>query len=116
MKKSRSQKKPEYQLKIARERIAILFKEAEKILKEEPIENNRKNNIKIANRYVRLARKIGMRYNIRIPRNLKIKTCKHCYAYFKPGLTCKWSLKKGTINIKCFNCGKIIHYPYKQRK
>jgi len=50
-------KKPEWQSKIARERIEILFKIAERKLEGHP-ERSR--------RYIELARKIGLRYNIRL--------------------------------------------------
>ena len=96
--------KPEYQLKIARERIQILFGEAEKSAKEEP---------QLAKRYIQLARKIGMRYNVRIPRDLKRKFCKHCHAFLRFGVNARLKLKNGVVTIKCFSCNKTTHYPYK---
>lgn len=92
--------------KIARERIQILFEEAEKAAKQ--------GKFKFANRYVELARKIGMRYNVRIPRELKRKFCKYCHAYLYPGKTCKVRInsEKKVVKIKCFSCNKTIHYPY----
>jgi len=95
--------KPEYQLKIARERINILFDEARKTAKEDP---------ELACRYVKLAKRIGMRYNIRLGR-LRRKFCRHCYSYFLPGVNCSQRLKNKKITIKCFSCNKTIHYPYK---
>ena len=59
--------KPEEQIKIAKERIAILFKEADK----EP---------DMAKRYMKLAKKIGMRYNVRLG-SLKRRFCKECHSY-----------------------------------
>jgi len=98
--------KPESQIRIAKERIDILFKEAEKTAKERP---------DLAKRYVRLAKKIGMRYNIRLGK-LKRRFCKHCFSYFVPGVTCSQRLRKGKVTIKCFSCNKTIRYPYKTRK
>lgn len=94
-------RKPEYQLKIARERISILFDEAEKMAKEDKA---------LARRYVQLARKIGMRYNVRLPRELKRKYCKYCKNLL---LDSQHRLKKGILVIKCKSCGRIIRYPYK---
>ncbi|MEM5829470.1 MAG: ribonuclease P protein component 4 [Candidatus Aenigmatarchaeota archaeon] len=91
-------KKPEWQRKIARERIQILFNLAEKELKEHP-ERSR--------RYVELARKIGLRYNIRFPRELKRKFCKNCNILLKPGVTCTVRIQNKMISIKCKNCNKI---------
>jgi len=95
---------PELQKKIAKERIDILFKEAGSIAKEEPA---------LAKRYMKLAKKIGMRYNIRLGK-LKRRFCKHCYAYFLPGVNCSQRLKNKKITIKCFTCNKTIRYPYKK--
>ncbi|RLI96811.1 MAG: ribonuclease P [Candidatus Aenigmatarchaeota archaeon] len=103
VKDSRRQK-PAWQQKIARERIAILFKEAEKQAKA--------GNLDLSNRYVQLARKIGMRYQIKIAKPLKRKFCKYCYSYLYPGLTCSQRVKDKSIIIKCFSCKKIIRYPF----
>jgi ribonuclease P protein subunit RPR2 len=94
-------KKPEWQQRIARERIQILFGLAEKELREHP-ERSR--------RYIELARKIGLRYNIRLSRELKKKFCKNCNTLLKPGLTCSVRIKNKTISIKCKNCNNIYRY------
>jgi len=99
-------KKPESQIKIAKERIRILFKEAESVARKRP---------DLAKRYVKLAKKIGMRYNVRLG-ELKKKFCKNCYSFFITGVTCSRRLRKGKITIKCFSCNKTIRYPYKTRK
>lgn len=93
--------KPEEQVKIAKERIRILFSEAEK----EP---------EMAKRYMRMAKKIGMRFNVRLG-SLKRKFCKKCYSYFTPENSQK-RLKKGVLVVKCLECGNIQRYPYKSKK
>jgi len=93
-------KKPEFQLKIAEERIEILFKLAEKELEKHP---------KRSKRYVELARKIGMRYNIRLSKEKKESFCKYCNALLYIGKTCE-EIKSNLPNIrlfKCLNCEKI---------
>ena len=102
--------KPAYQKAIAKERINILFKEAERAAKQK--------KLNLANRYVELARKIGMRYNVRIPREFKRKFCRYCHAYMRPGVSCSVEIdpKKKLINVKCLSCHRIIHYPYKGGK
>jgi len=61
----RSRKKPEKQIKIAKERIRILFKNAEKEFHKNP---------ELSHRWVQMARKIATRYNIRIPRELPLQS------------------------------------------
>lgn len=97
------QKKPEWQQDIAKERIQILFREAEKEFKEHP-ERSR--------RYVELARKIGLRYNVRLPKELKRKFCKNCNSLLIPSVTSTVRLDKAII-IKCLECNRIYRYPYK---
>jgi len=104
----RRAKKPEYQIEIARERIDKLLALAEK-----EFENDLKRSI----RYVALARKIAMRYNVRIPKETKRKFCRECNVLLKPGLTSQTRLdsKNKTIVIKCLKCNRIYRYPYSKR-
>jgi len=97
-------KKPEWQKKIAEERIQILFDLAEKEFKKYPERSSR---------YVELARKIGLRYNIRLPKETKRKFCKNCNTLLKPGLTSKIRFQNKTLTIKCVVCNKIYRYRVK---
>lgn len=99
-------RKPEWQENIAKERIAILFDLAEKEFKKYPERSNR---------YVQLARKIGLRYNIRLSKELKRKFCKSCNTLLIPGLTEKVRMdsKNKTVVRRCLKCGKVYRYPYK---
>lgn len=99
-------RKPAWQRKIARERIEILFKLAEKEFKKNP-ERSRG--------YVALARKIGLRYNVRLKKGQKSKFCKRCNSLLIPGYSAKVELdpKTKTIIIKCIECNKVYRKPYK---
>ncbi len=102
MQRRRSQKS-EWQLKIAQERIEILFKLAKEAFDKHP-ERSR--------RYIELARKIGLRYNIRLPRETKRIFCKKCNT-----LLIEKTLEEIESNlpniklIKCLNCGEIKKIP-----
>lgn len=99
-------KKPEWQRRIAKERIKILFELAEKEFREHP-ERSR--------RYIQLARKIGLRYNIRLQKDLKKKFCKKCNSILIPGLSSKVRIKRKIREVKCLNCGKVYRYPFRNR-
>lgn len=90
--------------KIALERINRLFIEAEKMAKE--------NRMNLCNRYVEIARKISMKYLVRIPKIYRIRYCKKCLSYFVPGKNCRVRLKKRKVVITCLNCGNMKRYPY----
>ncbi len=98
--------KPLYQIKIAKERIEILFQQADSIAG---------HDAKLADRYVQLARKIGMRFNVRISKMLRRRFCRECYAYLKPGLTCRQRTKNGIVQITCLRCSHINRYPMGKR-
>lgn len=87
------------EVKIAKERIELLFEEAEKTEDE-----------KLKNRYVELARKIAMKYNVKIPKPLKRRFCKYCYNFFIPGKNVQIKTKNKYLMIKCLNCRKIMRF------
>ena len=96
----RSRNKPDWQLKIAKERIDILFDEAKKT-KEKDLQK----------RYVQLARKIGMRFNVRLTSEQKRCFCKYCESYFSSDA--RRRLKDGILIIACPACRKINRMPYR---
>jgi len=102
----RKGRKPAWQIKIAKERIQILFDLAKKEFKTHPERSKR---------YIQLLRKIGLRYNIRLPKEIKRSFCKNCNSLLIPGLSSEVRLNKRTksVNIRCKNCNKIYRYPYK---
>jgi len=91
-------------IKIAKESINHLFTEAEKVFSEDK---------SLANRYVEIARKIGMKYKVRIPSNLQRKFCKHCYKFLVPGKNLRVRTQKSKVVYYCLECKKFMRFPYK---
>ena len=71
---------------------------------------------KLADRYVQLARKISMKFKVRIPSNLKKQFCKHCVSYLVPHVNCRIRLHKKRVIYYCLKCKKFMRFPYKNRK
>ncbi|MDD3492688.1 MAG: RNAase P [Candidatus Thermoplasmatota archaeon] len=90
--------------KIARERIARLLDLAE--------QRALQGDLDLATRYVELARKLSMKYLVRIPRHFKRRFCKHCYTYLQPGNNCTVRLTRRHLAIHCHACGAITRIPY----
>lgn len=90
--------------KIALQRIIELFEQANLKFKEDS---------NLSNRYIYLARKIGMKYKVRIPRELKRRFCKHCYEYIVPSVNCRVRIHGGKTIYSCFNCKKFMRFPLK---
>ena len=89
---------------IARERMEILFSLAEK----EALAGNADR----AKRYVGLFRRIGMRYNVPVPRRYKIATCRNCNSFLISGKNSRTRLEKHRIRVECLECGGVRRFPY----
>jgi len=87
---------------IARERIKKLFSEADEVFSKDK---------KLANRYVSLARKIAMKFNLRMPKVYKRRFCKHCYSYLKPGKNLRVRTKNKKVVYYCLECKKFMRFP-----
>ena len=94
------------QRKIAEERIKILFDKADC--------ESLNSDFEQANRYVDAARKIAMKYNVRIKSGFKRKFCKFCHHYLLPAETASVRLdsREHRVVIKCFKCKRMMFYPY----
>lgn len=105
----RSGRKPKSWQSVAKERIKILLDLAAKEFKSNPDRSKR---------YVQLAKKIGMRYNVRIPKELKRKFCKNCYVYLMPGVTCRVRTRgvQQAVITTCLKCGNVTRHPYRKEK
>jgi ribonuclease P protein subunit RPR2 len=103
------QPKPGWQQSLGRERIERLFDLAEKEFQKHPERSHR---------YVSLARKIAMRYNIRLPPELKRSYCRKCYKYLKPTINSRvrTSPKQQALLVTCLECGHVMRFPYRKEK
>ncbi len=82
---------------IARERIDILVKSA---LKEKDKD--------LAARQAKRAKKIGMRFRVRLPYDVRQLYCKKCKAFIVPGRNAKVRVgraKTKAVRITCLRCG-----------
>jgi ribonuclease P protein subunit RPR2 len=90
-------KRKEVIRELARERIERLFVLAG--------EESRKE-------YITLARKIGMKYRVRIPKELKMRMCRNCYSYLIFGRNARVRLRGDRMSVTCLNCGKVMRRGY----
>ena len=97
-------KKPIQQLKIAKKRIYFLFELAKEHFKEDS---------NLSDKYVKMARRITMKYKIKLPSSLKKRFCKHCHKYLVPGVNCRVRIHKHRIIYYCLGCKHYIRHPVK---
>ena len=91
----------------AKERIETLYAQA--------FAKARAGDLELARRYLVLAKRIGMRYTIRIPRHLKRQTCDSCFSPLLPNRTARYRNRSGRTIVTCLACGAIKRYPFKKR-
>lgn len=86
---------------IARERVEMLFMQADRVFTTNPERSNR---------YVELARKIAMRQRIRIDREHRRRFCHHCSAYLKPGQNMRVRVHRGNVVVTCHVCNRKTRF------
>ncbi len=94
--------------RIALERMTSLFRLAE----EEALQRHADR----ARRYVELARRIGMRYNARVPAAFKRSFCKKCLAFLLPSVSARVRIGRGRVVVTCTACGAVQRYPYRREQ
>lgn len=90
--------------KIARERIEILFTQAREMFSKDS---------SLSDRYVEIARKISMKYNVRLTSEERRSFCKHCYKYLVPSVNCHVRVRDDMIVYSCHECKKFSRFRYK---
>lgn len=67
-----------------------------------------------SNMYVRKARRIAMKLNIRLNSSVKKRFCKHCYSYIVPGENLRIRTRDGKLVYYCLDCKKYMRFPIKK--
>jgi ribonuclease P protein subunit RPR2 len=99
--------KPAWQRETVEERIRILFRQAE---------NESGMHPERSRRYVEMATKLSMRYNVRISPGLKRRFCSRCKSFLVPGKNCtvRTEASQKSVIFTCKSCGNISRYPYRK--
>jgi ribonuclease P protein subunit RPR2 len=95
-------------IRAAHERIHDLFSLAESEARRSP------NNL--SRRYVLLARRIGMRYNVRLLREYRDLYCRGCSALWVEGGSVRTRLRAGRRTQTCLECGRVRRIPIKHQR
>ena len=99
----RFEKKKARRQRIARERIELLLKMAE--------QQALAGEMELANRYAFLARRIGMRYKVKMPRGFKLNYCRQCNSFLVSGSNARTRIHEGRITRQCLKCGTHYRLP-----
>ena len=85
-------------------RVKELFREARAVFNDDK---------EFSKKYVKLARKIAMRVNLRLPREIKVQFCRNCNAYQMPSVNCRIRTKNGKVVYYCLECRHFRRYVMK---
>ena len=88
---------------IARERMDLLIEQADVAAHA--------GKMDLADRYVDMARRIGMRYNVRFQSAHRRRFCKACYRYLLPGSTSRTRMNRHRVVTTCLRCGHVMRRP-----
>ena len=95
--------------RIATEHISLLFQIARDSFDQEP---------DLAQNYVKTARKIGMRYKVRLPTEFRRMVCRECKSFIVPGKNCtvRFRPKREPHRVvTCLICGGHMRIPLKDK-
>jgi len=91
------------------ERIEKLFEQAERNFRDHPERSHK---------YANMIRKIAMRYNVRLPKEIRRCICGSCHKFLVPGgnARVRTSEKQQSVIVTCMECGNMMRYPYRKEK
>jgi ribonuclease P protein subunit RPR2 len=92
---------------IALKRVHKLFSLAKEVIREDP---------ELAQRYVKIARRIAMRTQLRMPEEYRRLICRKCKSFILPGVNCRIRIQQRRephMVITCLNCGGHSRIPLK---
>ncbi len=93
-------------VRIARTRVSDLFALAERAAAG--------GEFALADRYVRLARRIGMRYNVRVPTAYRDLYCRGCSSFWLEGRSVRTRLRGHRRVRTCLRCGATRRLGFKE--
>jgi len=67
----------------------------------------------LSNRYIKLARKMSLKYKVSIPRELKSAYCKSCFSYLMPGKNVRIRISNNKVISYCLDCKHFSRIPLK---
>ncbi|MHC1592020.1 MAG: ribonuclease P protein component 4 [Candidatus Helarchaeales archaeon] len=74
-------------------------------------------NLALAQDYARLARRIALRLDLKIPKIYSMRTCNHCKSFLKPGINCRVRTRSKPyphLTVFCYHCRRFMRKPLKK--
>jgi len=92
------------QKKLALNDITTILNKARGVFDEKP---------DLANKYAKKARRIALKYKVKLPLKFKRSICKNCHSYLVPGRNLRVRTHRGHVVYYCLNCKRFMRIGYK---
>ena len=92
------------QKRLALEEISSIFDKAKEAFAKKP---------DLAHKYAKKARRITLKYKIKLPLKYKRRICKNCHSFLVPGKNLRVRTRKGHVVYYCLECKKFMRIGYK---
>tara|TARA_B100002003_G_C14078879_1_gene519035 strand:- start:565 stop:876 length:312 start_codon:yes stop_codon:yes gene_type:complete len=67
----------------------------------------------MANKWAQKARRVGMKYKVNMPTQLRRQICKKCHAFLVVGKNLMIRTKEGNVVYHCKECKHMMKYRYR---
>ena len=91
------------QKKLALNEIDMLFKQARELFDKTP---------DLADKYAKKARRIALKYKLKLPLEYKRSICKNCHGFLVPGKNLRVRTRKGHMVYYCLDCKGFMRVRY----
>ena len=92
------------QRKLALNEITLILNKAKEVFDRKP---------DLAHKYAKKARRIALKYKIKLPLVLKRRICKNCHSFLVPGKNLRVRTHRGHVVYYCLECKKFMRIGYK---
>jgi len=92
------------QKKLALDEISSILNKAKTVFDEKP---------DLAHKYAKKARRVALKYKVKLPLNIKRRICKNCHSFLVPGKNLRVRTRKGHVVYYCLECKKFMRIGYK---
>ena len=92
------------QKELALAEISSIFNKAKEVFDEKP---------GLADKYAKKARRIALKYKLKLPLEYKRSICKNCHGFLVPGKNLRVRTRKGHMVYYCLNCKGFMRVGYK---
>ena len=92
------------QQKLALSEISSILAKAKEVFGEKP---------DLSHKYATKARRMALKYKLKLPLSLKRRICKNCYAFLVPGKNLRVRTTRGHVTYYCLECRHFMRVGYK---